>query len=81
MSTLWLGRLSISVGTQGRGNNGDDQPWLGFYYGSWFPKATIRQRDLGWYWLCFHGNFTWWPGGGLWFWQRWKFAHKGMTRE
>ena len=75
--TLWLGKLAISAGITGRGNNGSNQPWFGFYYGAWLPHCwwnggKFRRRevvDVGWYWLCLHGSWTWWSGGGNWFWS------------
>jgi len=75
--TLWLGKLSVSAGITDRGDNGSNPPWMGFCYGSWRPHmhwngGRFGRReviDVGWHWLCFHGSWTWWPGGGTWFWR------------
>ena len=77
--TLWLNRLSISVGVTGRGES--DTSKFGFYYWSFFPHfhwnggRFFRREvvDIGWYWLCVHGNVTWWGvGAGHWFWNELK---------
>lgn len=44
----------------GRGDNGDDKPWLGFFYGSWLPRVRIVRTPgywaVDWRWLCFFGE-------------------------
>lgn len=59
-----LGNMEISAAMQGRGNNGENPPWFGFYYGSWVPQFWSRGNHLfkeyNWYWLCFHGGITVW---------------------
>lgn len=66
--TFWLGKLSISVGVNGRGYNGVNAPWFGFAYGSWLPRFSwnggrFDRRevvDINWRWLFLHGSWTWW---------------------
>lgn len=67
MKSLWLGRLSIHVGMQEKGDNGFNPPWHGFSYGSWIPRfgnngllPLNKVVDLNGYWLCFHWSVTWW---------------------
>lgn len=80
MATLWLGKFTAHIGINGRGDNGDNPPWLGFYYGSWLPVVSVHNEwaaSLNWRWLCFHGYFTWYTHSKwIWFWQRWKFRPK-----
>lgn len=56
-----IGRLCFYCGMQGRGDNGDNPPWLGFYYGSWLPKVRLGRYVAASYadviWLCFHASF------------------------
>jgi hypothetical protein len=66
--SLWIGRLSLYTGIQGRGSNDYGPTWLGFSYGSWLPVVRLNDgwsgkglvKDVGWHWLCFHGSITWW---------------------
>jgi len=75
--TIWLGRLSVVIGVTGRGYNHANPTWCGFSYGSWWPRVGwnggSRNRgevvDIRWYFLCFHGSFTWWTARlGNWCW-------------
>lgn len=69
MATIWPGSWSTGVGVTGRGDNGFDPPWFGWYYGSFLPHFRWNGGkpwrgevlDIGWFWLCFHGSFTRWP--------------------
>lgn len=66
-SALWLGRVAISVGTQSRGPNYANPPWMGFAYGSWFPRFRLSSPGaipgVFVYWLCFHASVDVWPKG------------------
>lgn len=63
MKLLRYWKLSLYAGMVGRGDNGDNKPWLGFYYGYWFPR--IRNSSYGaaygldMSWLCFYMTMYW----------------------
>lgn len=53
-------KLRIHISVNGRGDNGVNPPWLGFYYGYWIPRFQFMRWAAGWYadiaWLCFHSS-------------------------
>ena len=60
MAALRIGKFALYAGKQARGYNGQNQPWMGFCYGSWLPRLKGgRYPGCVYYdlcWLCFHAS-------------------------
>lgn len=55
-----VGRFNFYFGKVARGNNGVNQPWMGYCYGSWLPRFQRGRYPSSVYmdvsWLCFHAT-------------------------